>query len=187
MLLQGSLPEFTIVDVLHLLASSAKTGVIRFSRGRGGITQSGALYFRDGHPVAAETDGLTGGDALELLCSWDAGSFVYRDGATSPKENLDEPMTLLMEKASAAQEEWGEIWNVLHNASAVVRLSTDLPAGVEKVEVSREEWKLMAGLSGPQVVSVLAQRGGSGLPAYRRLRKLAEDGLLKVEKVEPRD
>ncbi len=180
-MLQGSLPEFTIVDLLHLLASSAKTGVIRFSRGRGGITQAGALYFRDGRPVSAETDGREGRDALDLLCSWNAGSFAYHDGATTPRESLEEPATLLLEKAAAVQEEWLGIWNVLHDASAVVRLVTDLPTGVEKVQIGRGEWKLVAGLSGPQVLSVLAQRAGGGLAAYRTLRKLAEDGLLRVE------
>ncbi len=181
MLLQGSLPEFTIVDVLHLLSSSGKTGVIRFSRGRGGITQAGALYFRDGRAVAAETDGQAGRDALDLLCSWDAGSFVYHDGATSPRENLGEPPAQQVEKTAAVQEEWRDIWKVLHDASAVVRLANDLPAGVEKVQIERGEWKLLSGLSGPQVLSVLAQRAGGGLPAYRMLRKLAENGLLSVE------
>jgi len=131
--------------------------------------------------VAAETDGLSGRDALELLCSWDAGSFAYHDGATTPKENLEEPQALLMERAAAVQEEWRGIWKVLRDASAVVRLAMDLPAGVEEVRIGRDQWKLLAGLSGPQLVSALAQRAGGGLPAYRMLRKLAEQGLIRVE------
>ncbi len=187
MLLQGSLPEFTIVDVLHLLGSSAKTGVLRFSRGKGGITQTAALYFRDGRPVAAETDGLAGKSALELLCSWNTGSFAYHDGATTPKENLDAPTALLLEQAAAAQSEWQEIWRVLRAPSAVVRLAADLPQGVDKVEIDREEWMLLAGLSGPQILSALAQRAGGDLLAYRKLRRLAEQGLLRVEMAESRD
>ncbi|MHB0871104.1 MAG: DUF4388 domain-containing protein [Chloroflexota bacterium] len=179
--LQGSLPDFTVVDVLNLLSSSAKTGVVRFTRGRGGITQTAALYFRDGRPVAAETEGIVGRDALELLCSWDGGSFSYHDGATSPRENLDLTVASLLEEAKAAQEEWQEIWLMLHGATAIVRLAADLPAGVERVEIGRTEWKLLTALNAPQTVMVLAQRAGGGLPAYRMLRKLAEDGLLNVD------
>ncbi len=179
--LQGSLPDFTVVDVLNLLNASAKTGVVRFTRGRGGITQGAALYFRDGRLVGAETEGIAGREALELLCSWDGGSFSYRDGATTPRENLDSPFASLVKEAKETQEEWQEIWKVLHSATAIVRLAGDLPPGVERVEIGRAEWKLLTTLTAPQTVLVLAQRAGGGLPAYRMLRKLAEDGLLKVE------
>jgi len=179
--LQGSIPAFTVVDIMHLLSVGRKTGVVRFSRGRGGITQGGAIYFRDGCPVAAESDGRQGMEALELLCSWNAGSFVYHDGATSPRENLEGSPELVLERAVAAQEEWQAIWRVLRDASAVVRPVSELPPGVEEVRLGREQWRLVAGLSGPQVVSALAQRAGGGLLAYRMLRKLAEDGLLRVE------
>lgn len=180
-MLQGSLPDFAMVDLLHLLASAGKTGVVRFSRGRGGITQAGALYFRDGLAVAAETDGLVGEEALELLCSWDAGSFSYHEGSTTPRENLDQPLDWLVERASAAQEEWRGIWQVLPAPSSIVRLASELPPGVEQVAITRVDWKLLATLSGPQTLSALAQGAGGGLPAYRRLRKLAVDGLLRVE------
>lgn len=179
--LQGSLPDFTVVDVLLLLNFSAKTGVVRFTRGRGGITQGGALYFRDGQLVGAETEGTVGKEALELLCSWDCGSFSYHHGATTPRENLDSPIASLVEDAREAQAEWREIWQVLHGANAIVRLAGDLPIGVVRVEIGRAEWKLLTSLTVPQTVLVLAQRAGGGLPAYRMLRKLAEDGLLNVD------
>ncbi len=180
-MLQGSLPDFTVVDLLRFMASTGKTGVVRFSRGRGGITQSGAIYFRDGQPVAAESEGLAGQEALEILCSWDAGSFAFHVGSTPPEENLDQPFERLLERASEAQEEWQLIWRVLPEPSSIARLATELPPGVDAVSLGRVEWRVVAALRNPQTLSALAEQAGGGLPAYRRLRQLAVDGLLRVD------
>lgn len=192
MLLQGSLPDFTVVDVLRLLGSATKTGVLRFNRARGGITQGAAVYFRDGVAVAAETDGVVGAEALEILCSWDAGSFSYHDGATTPSENLGQPFDWLLQRAASAEEEWREIWAVLPSPASIVRLSGELPEGVEGIHVTRAEWRVLAAAGTPQTVAVLAQLSGGGLAAYRTLRKLAQRGLIECrgtreERPEARD
>lgn len=179
MLMQGSIPDFTVVDVLRLLGVAAKTGVVRFSRARGGITQSGSIYFRDGVAVSAETNGVAGADALELLCSWESGSFSYHDGATTLGENLDQPSEWVLEKAAAAEEEWRRIWAVLPPPSSMVRLAGELPEGVDGVHISRTEWRILAAMATPQTVSALAQLAGGRLAAYLVLKKLAQEGLIE--------
>ncbi|HEX2924373.1 MAG TPA: DUF4388 domain-containing protein [Chloroflexota bacterium] len=190
--MQGSIPDFTVVDVMRLLGSATKTGVVRFNRGRGGITQSGAVYFRDGVAVAAETDGVVGAGALELLCSWDSGSFSYHDGATTHGENLDQPFDWLLQRAEEAEEEWREILGVFPSPTSIVRLTADLPEGVEGIRIDRTEWRVLAAAGTPQTVSVLAQLAGGGLASFRLLKKLAQQGLIecrgnKDERWESRD
>jgi hypothetical protein len=181
MLLEGSIPDVTVVDLLLLLSAARKTGVVRFSGSRSGLAQSGAIYFRDGQPVAAEADSLSGEAALEVICSWDVGGFQFQDGGDIPRENLGQPFERLVELAGSAATEWREIRDVVPPPSAMVRMAGELPTGVEEIRLDREEWKLLASMTVPQRLLALGQQGGGGLSAYRRLRKLVEEGLLKTE------
>lgn len=181
MALRGRLPDVDVVDVLHMVSLARKTGVVRFSDTQGGVARTAALYFRDGRPVAAETDELIGERALGALCSWETGSFEYRDGATSMRENLVEPLEMLVAQAAAAMMEWREIRGLLPADSAAVSMADTLPRDVVEVRLDRDDWSLLAGMSSPQTVATLSQRIGGGLPAYRRLRRLVADGLLRVE------
>lgn len=185
MSLQGSLPDVSVVDLIQLMAASGKTGVVRFSRTRqDGSPDEAAVYFRDGVPVSVEAAGLQGELALEVLCSWDQGSFVYHYGATSPWENLDKPLDQLMERCKEAEEEWREVRKLFRALTATVRLADVLPPGLQEVRLQREDWGLLVLASTGQSVAALMEEAGGGLATLRRLRKLAEYGVLRVESPE---
>lgn len=182
MSLAGRMPQIGVMDVLHLLAVAGKTGVVHVAGSSAGIDQSGAVYVRDGRPVAAESDSLRGEEALELICSWEAGSLEFRAGATAQQENLDRPFQQLLERVGAVQREWQEIHGMFPSPHAHVRLVGHLPADVEGIQLGPEEWGAVAAMSAPRTLLELVRQRGGGLPAYRALRNLAEDGLIAVEK-----
>ena len=186
MSLAGRIPELAIVDILQLMTVAGKTGVVRMAGSRAGVDESGAIYVRDGKPVAAETDGLMGEPALEVISSWDSGSFEFREGATTPQENLDRPFLGLVQLISSARREWDEIRDMLPASQARVRLASDLPPSLTEVRLSREEWQMVATMTASQPLSELLQRGGGGLKAHQTLKKLLEEGLVELEQQEPR-
>lgn len=84
MLLQGSLQEFSLPNVLQLVKMSAKTGTLEVRREE----RSGHLYFRGGHVYYAAVDPAT----------MPIGERLVRSGAITPRQ---------LEEALAAQRDVG--------------------------------------------------------------------------------
>lgn len=69
---RGKLSDIAVVDLLQLVASKGKSGIIHLQGGRGGPA---TVYFRKGAVIDAELGRLSGDEAIGRLFGWTEGTF----------------------------------------------------------------------------------------------------------------
>jgi len=69
---EGKLSDITVVDLLELLATNKRSGIIHLHGPRGATA---AVYFRQGVVIDAEVGRLSGADAIGRLFAWTEGTF----------------------------------------------------------------------------------------------------------------
>lgn len=69
---QGKLSDITVADLLELVGSNRRSGIIHLNGPRGATA---TVYFRQGVVVDAEVGRLSGADAIGRLFAWTEGSF----------------------------------------------------------------------------------------------------------------
>ena len=99
--LRGTLKDFSLADVIQLVAFGQKTGVLEI-HWEGG---KAALYFENGHVVHAEAPGHTGEEAVFTLFGMAEGEFRFRSGERAPARTITlDPTNLVMEAARRLDE-----------------------------------------------------------------------------------
>jgi hypothetical protein len=178
--LQGTLETFALADVLRLLASTHKTGVLRIDGDRG----TGELTVVDGAVGAATATGApraehTSEVLFELLRYRD-GSFVF-DTDADAAERVDRSDDV--EQALAAAEEQLQEWRAIE---AVVPSPTRLVVLIGErdgadITLSADQWRGVVALGDGCSTLTLSERLGlSELPATRLVRDLVELGAARV-------
>ena len=185
MALSGTLETFSLPDVLRLLSTTKKTGLLALDGDRG----RGRIWVRDGDIVAADADRAVNeqmeGVAFELLRFVDA-TFEFDSGAEAPAEGDAREVDAVLAEAESRLAEWREIEAVVPSLDVWVRMVADI--GSDRT-VSPTQWRMLAqvgtGASGHQ----LADRLSHGeYDVCRQLRDLVQDGLVELEEapvVEP--
>ncbi len=185
MALSGTLETFSLPDVLRLLSSTKKTGLLALDGDRG----RGRIWVRDGDIVAADADRAVNeqmeGVAFELLRFADA-TFEFDSGAEAPAEGDAHEVDAVLAEAESRLAEWREIEAVVPSLDVWVRMVADI--GSDRT-VSPTQWRMLAqvgtGASGRQ----LADRLSHGeYDVCRQLRDLVQEGLVELEEepvVEP--
>jgi hypothetical protein len=180
--LSGTLETFSLPDVLRLLASTKKSGLLALDGDRG----RGALWVLDGDLVAGEADRSVVDDVdavlFELLRFADA-TFEFDASATAPDADDRRGVDDALESAEARLEEWREIESVVPSLQVRVRM---VPEVDDEVQVSRDTWRVLAcvgtGASGHDVAHHLGQ---GEFDVCRALRDLVDAGMVEVTDVEP--
>lgn len=91
---KGTLDTTPFADLIQLLGSTRKTGVLGIRDG----DRSGAIYLEDGEAVHAWTETLQGEDAFFELASWRMARFAFRSiQRQEPRTLKAATMTLLLE------------------------------------------------------------------------------------------
>lgn len=186
MALQGTLETFALADVLRLLASTKKTGVLRIDGDRG----NGSLSVVDGELVGASATGAPRaerpGEVLFELLRYGDGSFVFDSDieVTSQgehQENVEEALA----DAEEQLREWREIEAVVPSPTRLVTL--DPERGEEQITLTAPQWKAVVALGDGCTTEVLSERLGiSELPASRVVRDLVELGAARIGEEELR-
>jgi CRP-like cAMP-binding protein len=98
---KGTLDATPFADLIQLLGSTRKTGVLGFRDGN----RAGAIYLEDGEAVHAWTDDLKGEDAFFEIAGWKAARFAFRSiRRQEPKTLKAATMTLLLEAMRRLEE-----------------------------------------------------------------------------------
>lgn len=178
MALQGTLETFALADVLRLLASTKKTGVLRVDTGRG----HGELQVRDGEllggsaeraPRATEPPDLL----FEMLRSSD-GSFVFDADATIDTEGDVQDVESALSDADALLAEWAEIEAVVPSPLRLVSLRSSRD---EAITFEADQWGVVATIGGGCTVAQLAERlDATELVASRSVRDLLDMGAIEL-------
>jgi CRP-like cAMP-binding protein len=98
---KGTLDTTPFADLIQLLGSTRKTGVLGFRRD----SLSGAVYLEDGEVVHAWTDTLQGEDAFFELATWRLARFAFRSIRRQEPRTLKRSTMILLVEAMRRQEE----------------------------------------------------------------------------------
>lgn len=193
MALQGNIDSFSVVDVLRLLGSSAKSGRLVVDGDRG----SGSLWLAEGLVVAGTTTragapvvAAPPSDVLFDLLRFSEGAFVF-DAGVEPSEAARTEATgvateiePMIAEAEEALVEWDDIVAVVPSLRTSISLTLDLAD--ESVVIDRRTWSgivaVAAGIAATgdrtTVGAVADLVGLSELPAMRLVRDLVVGGLV---------
>lgn len=185
MALQGTLETFSVPEVLRLLSSTRKTGMLALEGDRG----HGSVWLGDGSIISALSDHEGAGDidaTLFDLLRFESGEFVFEADATPDHPVADEvDVEKALGRAEKLLAEWRELQSVVPSLLVGVRLAQALTA--ESVTVTAEQWRALAAIGGGTSAAGLGQRLELGeLDTCRRVRDLLEAELVELTD-EPED
>ncbi len=184
-MLQGSLDNFSLDEVLNLLAGTHKSGHVRLSGDRG----TGSLWIDEGLLVQAEASNtVTGGeweDVMFELLRFESGnfSFVADDMAPSPSDAVE--IQPLVERGRELLLEWESIESVIPSPEHFISPVAKLP--IEQVMLTSNEWETVIAIGEGRSVSQTCSLLGVGeLKACRRIKSVLERGLVRIDEASAR-
>lgn len=177
-MLQGSLENFALDEVLGLLSGTSKTGQLEISGNRG----TGSLMFDEGRLVDASASYTANGVGLEdvmfELLRYDDGTFTFTNREVTLSEKPENVATVLA-SAENRLRDWRSIEAVVPTLNHQVAPSAVLPA--DEVTVTRAEWAALTVIAAGCPVSQVCDRLDLGeVEGSRQIKNLAERELVVV-------
>jgi hypothetical protein len=177
-MLQGSLENFALDEVLGLLSGTSKTGHLEIAGNRG----TGSLIFHDGRLVDGTASFTANGTDLEdvmfELLRYRDGTFTFSARDVDPTDLVENVATVLANAESRLQD-WRSIEDVVPSLSHRVLPVLELPS--DEVTVSRDEWATLMTIGTGCPVSHVCDRLSLGeVEGSRRIKNLAERQLVDV-------
>jgi len=178
--LQGALETFQLDDVLRLLGSSEKTGLLTLTGDRG----VGRVWVIDGQIVQTEIEVDTNfvendADAVFHMLRFGSGDYVF-EADERPSEPADEALAMdtVLAEAEGRLDEWSDIVGVVEGLETWVRLT---PTIDDEVTVEVETWERLARIgSGVTIREMGVQLAEAELSTMRAVKELVERGLADV-------
>jgi len=183
MALQGSLEDFELTDVFQLIQLGQKDGGLRIQA----EDDVGIVYFKGGMVVHAKTNNIQGEPAIDTILSWKKGRFVFNPNEETLETTVDLPIQQVILEAARRIDEMNKIQKVIPSFDAVVKIVEVPDAGVEKIHLKPEEWKVLSFVDGTRAIKQIAGKANiSEFETARILYGLISSGLVKlVQKTEP--
>ncbi len=177
-MLQGSLENFALDEVLGLLSSTAKTGQLDIKGDRG----NGSLAFRQGRLVdgqaSYEANGNGIGDVMFELLRYSEGNFTFTAMDIEPTE-FDDDVSSVLSDAENRLMDWRSIEAVVPTLNHIVTPVSDLPA--EEVMITRAEWSALTIIAAGCPALVVCERLNLGeVEGSRQIKNLAERQLVII-------
>lgn len=183
-MLQGTLEDFSLDEVLGLLSSTEKSGRLRLSGNRG----TGSLWLDDGSLTAAEASKIPGNkdieDVMFEMLRFDDGTFSFMVDDVPNEEFGPEEVAAIVDNATLRLTEWRLIEEVVPSLSHVVSLSADLPES--EVSITDIEWKTIVAIGEHTAVEpVCEQLGLDEVDGSRQIKQMIDRGLLEIAEPSP--
>ncbi len=177
-MLQGSLENFDLSDVLGLLSSTSKSGRLRLTGDRG----TGSLWLEDGALVngiiGVRTDAPLEEMVFELM-RFTAGDFSFSADERPVQAGEPQEVVTVVQGATSRLEEWRSIESVVPSLAHIVRPVNELPS--EEMTITRRDWEvLLAAGPGASVGSVCTALELGEIDGSREVKLLVDRGLLVV-------
>ena len=177
-MLQGSLENFALDEVLGLLSSTSKTGQLDIKGDRG----SGALMFREGRLVDGTASFTANGTGIEdvmfELLRYSEGSFTFTAREVEATE-YEENVVSVLSAAENRLLDWRAIETVVPSLNHVVTPASDLPA--DEVTITRDEWSALTTIGAGCPASTVCERLQLGeVEGSRQIKNLAERQLVVI-------
>ena len=177
-MLQGSLENFALDEVLGLLSGTSKTGQLEIAGNRG----TGTLLFDTGRLVDGTASYTANGTELEdvmfELLRYDDGTFTFNNREVSPSDHPENVASVLA-AAENRLRDWRSIEAVVPTLNHQVVPSSDLPS--DEVTITRAEWAALTVIAAGCPVSLVCDRLDLGeVEGSRCVKNLAERELVVV-------
>jgi hypothetical protein len=156
MALLGTLAEFQVDDILVLLGSTKKTGVLAVEAPR----RTGRVWVDAGHVVGAEMAGhAEAHDVVFELLRLPEGKFSFEAGSAPTELMAPQEVAEVLAAARTRLTEWRDIERVVPSLQSIVTLDPD--AGGEPVlHITADDWKVVAAIGAGGPVKQVADRLG---------------------------
>lgn len=177
-MLQGSLDNFALDEVLGLLSSTSKTGQLDLKGNRG----NGVLRLLSGRLVDAGASNAANGtepeDVLFELLRYKEGTFSFTSSELEEGDYSTEVVDVLS-SAERRLADWRTIEVVVPSLRHQVAPVPALPE--EEFTVGRQEWSVLITVGGGCPVSTVCDELGLGeVEGSRQIKGLAERGLVAI-------
>lgn len=142
-MLEGSLKDFSLDEVLQMVSLGEKTGELVLEGETAIGKQSGKIYFENGIVKDAETEEVRGEVAIVELLNIKDGTFKFvpRD-VGDIKRSINKSIPDLVLLATSKLDEWNRVKNRVASVDSTFKLSTDeVP---EEITLTPLDWKVLS-------------------------------------------
>ena len=177
MAFQGSLAELHLPDIIQLVSVSGKTGVFHLTD----AAHRGDIWLNEGRIVHAETEDLSGEEAVYALAIWRAGEFRFEAAAASPRQTIQKSNTNLLMEAARRLDEWRVLSKKIPSVELVPEFVI-LENREGQINLNTMEWLLLSKIDGERSVRQIAAAAGMGVfDAAKLLYGLVATNLIRLK------
>jgi hypothetical protein len=177
MAFQGSLAELHLPDIIQLVSVSGKTGVFHLTD----AAHRGDIWLHEGRIVHAETDDLSGEEAVYALAIWRAGEFRFEASAASPRQTIQKSNTNLLMEAARRLDEWRVLSKKIPSVELVPEFVI-LESREGQINLNTMEWLLLSKIDGDRSIRQIAAAAGMGVfDAAKLLYGLVATNLIRLK------
>jgi len=171
----GSVSQFKVIDIVRLLASEGKTGVLSLQRGK----EKGEIYVNKGALVHAICKDGVGEEAVFAILTWADGNFNFTPNVTSEEKTIEKNTLSLLEEKIKQLEEWQQIKEIISSQDIVFKLSSK--RAPDEVRLKHDSWSVLSQIDGKKTVGDISDELKMGeYDTARNLYKLFSSGLIEV-------
>jgi hypothetical protein len=177
MAFQGSLAELHLPDIIQLVSVSGKTGVFHLSD----ASRRGDIWLHEGRIVHAETEDLSGEEAVYALAIWRAGEFRFEAATAAPRQTIQKSNTLLLMEAARRLDEWRVLSKKIPSVELVPEFVI-LDNREGQINLNTMEWLLLSKIDGERSVRQIAAAAGMGVfDSAKLLYGLVATNLIRLK------
>lgn len=144
--ISGNVSQFKVIDILRLLTSEGKTGVLNFRKGN----EKGEIYIDKGTFVHAVCKDGMGKDAIFAILTWTDGNFNFTPNITSEDRSIEKDTPSVLDEAIKQLREWQQIKEIIPSQNLVFRLSSK--RAPDEIRLKHEEWSVLSQIDGKKRV-----------------------------------
>jgi hypothetical protein len=171
----GSLSQFKVIDIVRLLTSEGKTGILNLQRGK----EKGEIYVNKGALVHAICKDGVGEEAIFAILTWTDGNFNFNPNLMSDEKTIDKNTPSLLEEKIKQLEEWQQIKEVISSRDIVFKLSSK--RAPDEVRLKHDSWSVLSQVDGKKTVTDISDELKMGeYDTARNLYQLFSSGLIEV-------
>jgi hypothetical protein len=171
----GSLSQFKMIDIVRLLTSQGKTGVLNLQRGK----EKGEIYVIKGALVHAICKDGVGEEAVFVMLTWADGTFNFTPNVMNEEKTIEKNTLALLEEKIKQLEEWQQIKEIIPSQDIVFRLSSK--RAPDEVKLKHDSWSVLSQIDGKKTVADISNELKMGeYDTARNLYSLFSSGLIEV-------
>jgi len=105
--LEGNLQMMSLASIIQINCDERNQAQLTLNH----LGKDGTIFFKDGEMVHAESDGLTGDDAIYSLLGWEKGSFQLKMGTEPRQRTINKPWSGLLLEGMRRIDEMTAGWS----------------------------------------------------------------------------